>query len=88
MKDAIIECCNDLLTSRSQHTGCVAAGIKHTFENPDFELWLNFFAKIMPHVDLLYAQMLSRLINSASANAAINNFNTSIQKIRDEIGSS
>ena len=42
----------------------------------------------MPHVDLLYAQMQSRLMNSASANAAINNFNTSIQKIRDEIGSS
>ena len=88
MKDAIIECCNDLLTSRSQHTGFAAAGIKHTFENPDFELWLNFFAKIMPHVDLLYAQMQSRLMNSASANAAINNFNTSIQKIRDKIGSS
>ena len=88
MKDAIIKCCDNLLTSRSQQTGFVADGIKHALENPYFEFWLNFFAKIMPRVDLLYAPMQSRLMNSAFANAAINNFNLSTKKIRDEIGSS
>ena len=87
MKGAIIKCCNNLLTSRSQLTGCVTAGIKHTLENPDFEFWLDFFAKITPHVDLLYAQMQSRLMNSVFANAPIINFNTLIKKMRDEIGS-
>ena len=84
MKDAIIEFCDNLLTSRSQQTGFVAAGKKHTLENPDFEFWLNFFAKIMPHVDLLYARMQSRLIRSASAKAAIN-FNTSIKKYETKL---
>ena len=34
----------------------------------------------MSHVDLLCAQEQSRLMKPASANAAINNFNTPIKK--------
>ena len=42
----------------------------------------------MPHVDLLYGLMQSRSIDSAFANTAIANFNTSIKKIRNEISNS
>ena len=66
----------------------MALSIKHTLESPDFEFWLNFFSKIMPHVDLLYGLMQSRSTDSAFANTAIANFNTSIEKIRNEISNS
>ena len=88
MREALIACCDNLSGSQSQHTGFVALGIKHTLESPDFEFWLNFFSKIMPHVDLLYGLMQSRSIDSAFANTAIANFNTSIEKLRNEIGNS
>ena len=75
MREALIACCDNLSDSQSQHTGFVALGIKHTLQSPDFEFWLNFFSKIMPHVDLLYGLMQSRSIDSAFANTAIANFN-------------
>ena len=88
MREALIACCDNLSSSQSEHSDFVVLGIKHTLESPDLVIWLFFFSKIMPHVDLLYRLIQSRSIDSAFANTAIANFNSSIEKTRNEISNS
>ena len=85
MKPAIIQSCSDL-ESTSQQTGFVATGIKNTLQSPSFEYWLNLFAKIMPHVEILFNQMQSRQINSVFAQSCVDAFKSQIQSVRNNIG--
>ena len=84
MKEKIIECCSTLEVSNSMETGYAAAGIKRTLNDPEFEFWLEFFSKVMPHVDIMFSQLQARNIDAAKANANLKVFNSTIQKIRDE----
>ncbi|XP_042226471.1 zinc finger MYM-type protein 1-like [Homarus americanus] len=83
MKDALIECCSTLEASNSRETGSAAAGIKRIVNDPEFEFWLEFFSKVMPHVDIMFSQLQSRNIDAAKANASLKVFNSAIQKLRD-----
>src|SRR6201990_1711383 len=84
MKDQIIECCSILEASKSRETGSAAAGIKRLLNDFEFEFWLNFFSKVMPHVDIMFSQLQSILIDAVKANNYLQTFNYEIQKIRDE----
>ncbi|XP_042242452.1 zinc finger MYM-type protein 1-like [Homarus americanus] len=84
MKAAIYEYCNTLEASNSRDIGCAAARIKITLNDPEFEFWLEFFSKVMPHIDVLFSQFQSRNIDAVKANVSLNVFNSTIQKIRDE----
>ena len=55
--------------------------------NTNFNFWLDFFAEIMPNIEILLGKMQSRSMNSAIADAAIGCFTTAIQKTCDEVGS-
>lgn len=51
-------------------------------EHQDFKFFLQLFHTIMPHVDLLYAQLQKRNIDSVHINGCIQRFQGDIQKIR------
>ena len=53
-QDKIIKRCDELESSLSKEIFAGAVGIEQTLQQPDFQFWLQFFAKIMPHVDILY----------------------------------
>ena len=78
MKTAIIECFEKLHISSLNKTSLLATGIKHNLESVSFNFWLDFFAKIIPKVEILFGQMQSRSMNSAFADAAIGCFTTAI----------
>ena len=83
-KENFIKCCDILETSRSESTGSGAVGIKRSLTDPDFDFWLNFFSKLMSHVDILYNQFQSRNIDPVKADRDISCFTSAIQKIRNE----
>ena len=84
MKDELVESCSILEASSSRDTGYAAAGIKRIVSDPEFEFWLEFFSKSMPHVDILFLQFQSRNIDATKASASLKAFNSSVQKVRDE----
>jgi len=49
-------------------------------ESPKFQYWLSLFAKIMPHVEILFKQMQSRVVNSVVTTNYITDFEFQIQK--------
>ena len=51
--------------------------------DPEFIFWLNFFNKIMPHVNILYKQFQKRTFDAVWAKKCLNSFDTQIQIIRD-----
>ena len=51
----------------------------------DFLFWLDFFNKVVPHVDILYGQLQSVATNAAKAKTDSAAFTASIQKIRDDV---
>ena len=87
MREEIIMCCVQLEASTSKETGKTATGIKRFLQDPIFIFWLEFFAKIMPHVDILYNQIQSRNIDATSAASYLNAFTSKIQHIRESCDS-
>ena len=87
MREEIIMCCVQLEASTSKETGRTATGIKRFLQDPIFIFWLEFFAKIMPHVDILYNQIQSRNIDATSAASYLNAFTSKIQHIRERCDS-
>ena len=84
LKENIIECCTKLEASSSRDTGSAAGGIKRLLRDPDFLFWLEFFSKIMPHVDILYNQIQARGIDSFKASKAVQAFKSSVQVARND----
>ncbi|XP_061587233.1 uncharacterized protein LOC133452053 [Cololabis saira] len=56
-------------------------------EHQDFNFFLELFHNIMPHVDLLFAELQKRNIDSDHINGCIQKFQQGIQKIRDSLHS-
>ncbi|XP_045595761.2 zinc finger MYM-type protein 1-like [Procambarus clarkii] len=70
--------------SKSPQKVAAAAGVKRVVNDPEFEFWLEFFSKVMPHVDILFSQFQSRNIDAAKANASLKAFTSAVHKLRDE----
>lgn len=51
-------------------------------DHPDFKFFLQLFHHIMPHVDLLYAKLQKKNIDSVHINGCIQQFQQDIQLIR------
>ena len=84
-QDKIIECCNDIKDSLWKETCTDAVGNKQTLQHPEFQFWLQFFAKIMPHIDILHGQLQSKEITPSSAHTAVILLVTNVQKIRNRV---
>ena len=84
-RNKIIECCDELETSLSKETCAGAVGIKQTLQHLEFQFWLQFFAKIMPHIDIRFGQLQSEEITPISAHTAVSLFVSNVQEIRNEI---
>ena len=83
-KDKLIECCTILEASNYKESVYKATGIKRMLNDPEFIFWLNFFHKIMPHVNIMYKQFQQRTFDAFKAQSTLNYFNGHIQKIRAE----
>ena len=68
LRITIIECCTVLEDSFSESTESGASGIKRMLSDPSFLHWLIFFNKVMPHVDILFAQLQSTATDALKAN--------------------
>ncbi|XP_076048822.1 uncharacterized protein LOC143029777 isoform X2 [Oratosquilla oratoria] len=84
MKEVLIECCTALESSNSRSTGFMAAGIKRILSDPEFEFWLEFFSKVMPHVDKLCTQLQFGNINAAEISDSLIVFTFAVKRLRDE----
>lgn len=62
-----------------------ASGLKRTLKDNDFLFWLNFFVKIMPHVDILYNQVQKREIDTIYVKKSVENFVGEITNVRNNI---
>lgn len=82
MKNVIIECCSKPESSNSKVTGLAAAGIKRMSKDPEFNFWLDFFSKVVPHIDTVFSQLQSRNIDAVKANAALTAFISAVQMVR------
>lgn len=64
-----------------------AAGFAALLEDQDFKYFLTLFHNIMPHVDLLYAKLQKKDIDSVHIKGSIQQFQRDIQQIRDSMPS-
>ena len=85
MRTTLIECCSVLEDFFSESTGTGATGIKIMLRDPSFLHWLSFFNKIMPYVDILFAQLQSTATDAVKANKNFTAFYKALQKICDEL---
>ncbi|XP_034038832.1 zinc finger MYM-type protein 1-like [Thalassophryne amazonica] len=56
-------------------------------EDPDFKFFLQLFHRIMPHVDLLYANLQNKTIDAVHVNSCIQQFQQDILLIRNSLHS-
>ena len=85
-RDKLIQCCDVLEKSQSKETGLAAAGIKRMLCDQEFIFWLEFYSKIMPQVEILFAQFQSRSIEPTTARNFVTNFTSAIKKVKLEYG--
>ena len=62
-----------------------ASGLLLRLEDRSFILYLRFFHQLMPHVDVLYAQLQKRQISSTFIQTCLRNFVVSINNVREKI---
>ena len=62
-----------------------ASGLLLRLEDRSFMLYLRFFHQLMPHVDVLYAQLQKRQISSTFIQTCLRNFVVSINNVREKI---
>ena len=65
-------------SSESKENG--ASGIKKMLNDTDFLFRLDFFNKVMPHVDILFGWLQSVTTNAAKAKTDLAAFTASIKK--------
>ena len=85
LRSTLIECCTILEDSFSESTGSGASGIKRMLSDPSFLHWLSFFNKVMPHVDILFAQLQQATTDAVKVNKNLTAFYKALQKICDEV---
>ena len=61
-----------------------ASGLLLRLEDRSFILYLRFFHQLMPHVDVLYAQLQKRQISSTFIQTCLRNFVVSINNVREK----
>ncbi|XP_062268110.1 zinc finger MYM-type protein 1-like [Platichthys flesus] len=86
-RDDLIDCFERIRASDGfdDKTSHEAGGHIRLLEDPDFNFFLKLFHRIMPHVDILYAKLQNRNIDSVYINRCIQQFQEDIQKIRDSV---
>ena len=85
LKDSLIECCSKLEESRSKTTGNAASGIKRMLNDSNFLFWLEFFNRVMPHVDILYSHLQLSTTDAIKITSCLSIFSAAIQNIRDSL---
>lgn len=73
-REALIECFLELEGSFSKDTVKEARGLRHNLEDSEFLFWLDFFHRLMPHVDILYNQLQMRKTDSIKVSHSVKNF--------------
>lgn len=90
-KDDILECFENVQTGvpkiYNSETVTLAAGFVNWLENSTFLFWLNFYSKIMPHVDILFNQLQVLQTDAVRIHAAIDDFEKAIIEIRNKLPS-
>ena len=64
---------------------CEVCGLLHWLQDRKFSIYLNFFHQLMPHVDILYAQLQKRQVCSTFIQTCLQNFVKSINNVREKI---
>lgn len=84
-KNEIEECLNKIIDDDSNDYSTVnkAVGLTHFIKDDDFNFWLIFFNKIMPHCDILYNELQHRTIDCIKALKYVDEFKSAIQTIRN-----
>lgn len=83
----LVECFEDMTANWNgdQVTVRKASGLLHWLLDKDFLLYLQFFNRIFPHVEILFAQLQKRGIDPAFIQSCIANFVDAINNERSKI---
>lgn len=84
MKDTLKVCCDVLETRTLTEIGTEATAIKRILNDADFEFWLYFFSKVMPHIDELFSQFEYKSIDVRKATISLSTFYHIMKTIRNE----
>ncbi|KAJ8280031.1 hypothetical protein COCON_G00070970 [Conger conger] len=86
-KDVLIQCLETIRDSGEFDSATIreAGGFLRLLEDVHFNFFLTLFHSIMPHVDILYAKLQKRTLDSAHLQGSIHKFTEDIQKIRDSL---
>jgi hypothetical protein len=85
-KEDLVRCLEQIIDEEEDGKNInQATGLKRHLEDELFLFWLNFFHKIMPHVDILFKQLQMRNIDVILVKNYIMSFNSNIQKVRSAI---
>lgn len=85
-REELIECMNEIQTGREikqSTTISQANGLKHILCEEGFVFWLQFFYRIMPHVDILYNQLQKRLTDPVQVKSNLQMFENHVTKTRE-----
>jgi hypothetical protein len=84
-KKDLITCLTRIVDDESSDQSTIrkAVGLKHILNDYDFNYWLYFFNKIMPHCEILYNQLQRREIDSIKMQSCVSSFKSSIQHVRN-----
>lgn len=88
-KHDLIECFENIISGipkqYNSETEIKAAGFIKRLEDDSFLLWLNFFSKIMPHVDILFSQLQKIETDVIKVQKCVDNFEKEIAQIRNNL---
>ena len=86
-KEEIYECLENIVDDNTNDYKAInkAIGLQNLIKNDDFNYWLDFFNKIMPHVDILYNELQHRSIDCIKARKYVDEFKSSVDKVRNSI---
>lgn len=82
-KDMFNECF-ERIEENSHQTNTInqAQGLKLKMEQSNFNFWMEFFYKVMPHVNILYDSLQSRNVTPDLAKKCVDSFLEEIKQIR------
>ncbi|KAJ8025702.1 Zinc finger MYM-type protein 1 [Holothuria leucospilota] len=86
-QDDLIECFQDIIVNWNgdQTTVREASGLLKCLQDRDFLGYLDFFHKIMPHVEILYAQLQRRQLDPVFLQNCKSNFIQAVNNVRSTI---
>ncbi|KAF4529478.1 hypothetical protein B566_EDAN017765 [Ephemera danica] len=89
-REVLKECFAKLSVNRKSTDATVtqATALHIIMRDGEFQFWLEFFSRIMPHVDLFYAQLQTKQTDATRVKRCTSNFINAVQKKRDEMAES